>query len=320
MTSSVSSSASDWPPKMTNPIAWFVPDPTPRETISGIMPATNANVVIRIGRSRSRLACTIASCVRQARLLELVGVVDLQNRVLLHDAEQHEQAERREDVQRLPEDDDRQQREGQRQRQRQQNRDRMQPRFELCRENEIHEDQRQHEREHEVLRRAAELLRPAGERRRDIPDRAFRLWNSASMAFCTSACDALGSRFANTVTCRWRASRLMSDGAEPGEKSATLSSDTAPRRVDGTVRPATACSVVRSACARAQMHLVLLAAFVVRRHLIAADQQAQRLGRVSDLHAHVGRLRPIDLHRQLRLADVHRGIDVHDAGQLLHAR
>ena len=63
MTSSVSSSASDWPPKITNPIAWLVPEPMPLETMSGIMPATKASVVIRIGRSRSRLACTMASCV-----------------------------------------------------------------------------------------------------------------------------------------------------------------------------------------------------------------------------------------------------------------
>ena len=48
---------------MTKPIAWLVPAPIPRETISGSMPATNAKVVIRIGRSRSRLAWTTASCV-----------------------------------------------------------------------------------------------------------------------------------------------------------------------------------------------------------------------------------------------------------------
>ena len=100
----------------------------------------------------------------EAGLLQLVRVIDLQNRVLLDDAEQHQQAERREDVQRLLEDDDRQQRERQRQRQRQQNRDRVQPRLELRRQDQIHEDQRQDEREHEVLRRAPEFLRPAGER------------------------------------------------------------------------------------------------------------------------------------------------------------
>ena len=56
MTISVSSSASDWPPKITKPMARLVPEPMPLETISGIMPATNANVVIKIGRRRSRLA------------------------------------------------------------------------------------------------------------------------------------------------------------------------------------------------------------------------------------------------------------------------
>ena len=46
-------------------IARFVPEPMPLEMISGIMPATKANVVIRIGRSRSRLARTMASCVER---------------------------------------------------------------------------------------------------------------------------------------------------------------------------------------------------------------------------------------------------------------
>ena len=55
-TRSVSSSTSDCPPMMTNPIARLVPAPMPLETTSGNIPATNANVVIRIGRSRSRLA------------------------------------------------------------------------------------------------------------------------------------------------------------------------------------------------------------------------------------------------------------------------
>ena len=96
-------------------------------------------------------------------LLELVRVVDLQNRVLLDDAEQHQEAKGREDVQRLPEDDDRQQREGQGQRQRQQDRDRVQPRFELCRQDEIHEDEREDEGGHEILRGAPEFARAAGE-------------------------------------------------------------------------------------------------------------------------------------------------------------
>ncbi len=43
-------------------------------------------------------------------------MIDLQNRILLDDAEQDQQPEGRVDVQRLPRDDDRQQRERQRQR------------------------------------------------------------------------------------------------------------------------------------------------------------------------------------------------------------
>ena len=41
--------------------AWLKPEPIPREVMSGIMPATNAKVVIRIGRRRSRFARRIAS-------------------------------------------------------------------------------------------------------------------------------------------------------------------------------------------------------------------------------------------------------------------
>ena len=105
----------------------------------------------------------------------------------------------------------------------------------------------------------------------------------------------------------------MSDGAVPGAKSATFSSGTLPSRDDGTVSAAIAASVDAVLGPRAQVHFVLLAAFVVGRHLIAADQQAQRFGRVADLHAEVRRLRPIDLHRQLRLADVQRRVEVDDA-------
>ena len=53
----------------------------------------------------------------------------------------------------------------------------------------------------------------------------------------------------------------------------------------------------------AEMHLVLLAAFVVGRDLIAADQQAQCVGRIGHLHAEVRGLRPIQPHGHLGLAD-----------------
>jgi hypothetical protein len=52
---------------------------------------------------------------------------------------------------------DRDQREGQRQRQREQDRDRVQPRLELRRQDQVHEYERQHEGDHEVLRRPGGL-------------------------------------------------------------------------------------------------------------------------------------------------------------------
>ena len=220
---------------MTKPIARLVPDPTPLDSTSGIMPATKASVVIRMGRKRSRLACTTACVPIEPVLAQLDRVVDLQDRVLLHDAKQHEQAQRREDVQRLLREDDRQQRERQRERQREQDRHRVQPRLELRRQNQVHEDERQHEREHEVARGAARApsivpRSPPGRTGR-APASRTRAWNAAIGVVC----DQPGIRLAKTDTWRWRPRRLISAGAVPASNCATFSRATAPSRDEGTV-------------------------------------------------------------------------------------
>ena len=74
---------------------------------------------------------------------------------------------------------------------------------------------------------------------------------------------------------------------------------------------------VRDPVLGAQVHLVLLAALVVSRHLVAADEQPQRLSRIGDLHAEIGRLRPVELHRHLWLAGIQGGVDVNEAGNPL---
>ena len=71
---------------------------------------------------------------------------------------------------------------------------------------------------------------------------------------------------------------------------------------------------------RSNVDLVLLAALVVRRDLIAADEQAQRLGGVRDLHAEVRGLEPVEVHGQLRLPDVQRRVEVDHARLLLRLR
>ena len=74
-------------------MARFWPAPIPVASTSGIMPATKASVVIRMGRSRSLVRLEDGLESRHALRSQVVRVIDLQDRVLLHDAEEHEQAE-----------------------------------------------------------------------------------------------------------------------------------------------------------------------------------------------------------------------------------
>ena len=90
-----------WPPTASTAIERRSSAPGPAPINSGSMPATKAIVVIRIGRRRSRLACRMAVRRSMPCGAQLVGVIDLQDRVLLHHAEQHQDAQGRIEVQRL---------------------------------------------------------------------------------------------------------------------------------------------------------------------------------------------------------------------------
>src|SRR5262249_17856000 len=94
---------------------------------------------------------------------EVIGAVDLKNGVLLHDAEQQQQAQTGEDVYRLAEQEQREDAEGNRQRQRQQNRDGVNEALELRGQHDVHEDEGQREGQDEVIAGPSELLRSAGE-------------------------------------------------------------------------------------------------------------------------------------------------------------
>ena len=278
------------------------------------MPATNANVVIRIGRSRSRLACTIASCVDSPVAFSWLAwsICRIEFFFTTPNSTSRPSAEKM---------------------------------FSDCRNTMIESSAKgsvsgsdsrivigcSHDSNCAARIRYMNTsdstnastkfcaarpssLRAAGEARRDS-----RRPGSSSVELGLHRVLDLGLRrrraggWQKTVTCRCRARRLMSDGAVPVANVATLSSGTLPSRDDGTVSARDRRLGRPVLGPRAQVHFVLLAALVVGRHLIAADEQAQRLGRVADLHAEVGRLRPIDLDRQLRLADVQRRVDVDDA-------
>ena len=81
----------------------------------------------------------------------------------------------------------------------------------------------------------AELARSAGEPRAVARAHAPATPPRWVIAAIAGVCETPGSRPANTVTCRWRLSRLISDGAVPGVNRAMLSSGTLPSRLDGTV-------------------------------------------------------------------------------------
>src|SRR3954454_12869648 len=93
------------------------PAPCPWPIAIGTIAATSITVVIRIGRSRVWLASTIASWRGGAAGgggvgggaggAELVRRVDLEDPVLLHDPDEHEQPEHRVQVHRRAEQDER---------------------------------------------------------------------------------------------------------------------------------------------------------------------------------------------------------------------
>jgi hypothetical protein len=109
VTSRVSSRQSTWPPRIVTAIDARDPAPAPLPNAIGIIPATIAMVVIRIGRSRTWFGLNQRLVPLDALLAQRVGVVDLQDRVLLDDAEQHHQADRAVDVDRHAERHQRQQ-------------------------------------------------------------------------------------------------------------------------------------------------------------------------------------------------------------------
>ena len=79
----------------------------------------------------------------------------------------------------------------------------------------------------------------------------------------------------------------------------------------------------RSSLDQAQLHVVVLVDRCVaeaRDLVVAADHQAQRRGDVLGAHAEVGGALAVDLHAQLGLVELERGVGVDDAAELLRAR
>ena len=100
---------------------------------------------------------------RHALGAQTVGVIDLENRVLLHDAEEQQQSEAREDIHGLMRDQQRENAERDGERQGDENGDGVDEGFELRGEHDVHEDEGEGEGQDEIVAGARQFLGGAGE-------------------------------------------------------------------------------------------------------------------------------------------------------------
>ena len=106
-----------------------------------------------------------------------------------------------------------------------------------------------------------------------------------------------------SMTWRCREMRLIDDGPEPGVIVTTSRSCTGlPVADDGTCACAMPCGSLAVLVLGADVHFVLLAAFVVVGDLQTADENVQRRGDVLHAHAEVRGFVAIDADAELRLA------------------
>ena len=242
-------------------------------------------------------------------------MIDLQDGVLLHHAEEHEHAQRRVEVDGLVHQPEREERERNRERKREQNRQRMNDVLKLGRENEVHQDDREQERPDEFIERCLQLARSAGD-----PGRVFRRQIHRGH-FGLERCDAVCLREArrngrtqphlslpvNAIDARCRLAGHDANHVVEAHQTATLLRHVEAR--DGF-------RIVAVAFLQTKLHVVVVAhRFITEAGnlLIAANQQAERVGDVLGVHAELGGAFPIDLHAQLGLVEAKSRIGIDQA-------
>ena len=156
------------PPTTAMPSGRRDSDPMPVAIATGSVPTSAAIVVIMIGRKRMCAACTIDS--RRRPMLgpfDLEREVDHHDRVLLHDADEKNDADEREHAELHVEDVQREQRAERGEGQARENRERVDEALVENAEHHVdHADGEDDENEQPGLRRLKRLRR-SGERRRD---------------------------------------------------------------------------------------------------------------------------------------------------------
>ena len=266
---------------------WAPPMPTPSAV--GISPTMIAERRHQ-NRAQPRAArLDDRQVARHAPRPQDVGVVHLENRVLLDDPEQQQDAERAPQVQRPAGHPDREQREGDRQRQHGHDDERLHEALELGGEHHVDEDARQGDRHHQVARwshrgsasapasgscsRAASAASPMM-RRRSFDD-SSSAWPGATSAF--------------RLIEYWRFVRVIRVGPESAFQLGDVVDPDRLSRWRRHRQPADHVDVATLTLQHADLDRILLARFAVRGDLVVArHHQPQRVADRRHAHAEVG--------------------------------
>ena len=217
---------------------------------------------------------------------ELVGVVDLQDAVLFHHAEEHEDAEHGEEVDRLSEKDEREDGEWQRERQREQDGEGMHPALKLRGEDEIHEDEGHEEGDHECLARLRHFLGASGGAAGVIGGQAqffhrrCDCFDDRGLADAWGVVGGDGDLAAAIEAVDLRGAVALFQGEQIGDGHGTGLGGRHGEQIEDL-----ACVAV--ILLGLKVDVILLAAIVVSGHVKAADEQSQRGGDVGHARAHL---------------------------------
>ena len=248
-------------------------------------------------------------------LPQRVRVVHLENRVLLHDPEQHHQANRAVHVQRHAEGHQREQSRGQAERQRRHDCQRVNEAVELRGKHHVDEDDGEHHRDGEIVRRF-------GQRPCAAAEHCLVAWLQVELVDLRAR---RPERFAERNALQVGVHRDLPLAVVPVDRRRTVvvlqRGDVA--HLDGLGRAGRNEQVAQRfdiaiRLVEPQQDLELIVAVLVLRHFFAAHERPQAVGERVDVDAEIGRARAIDVDAQLRLRRLEVRIDVDYAWNRAH--
>ena len=250
-----------------------------------------------------------------AAIAQRVHVVDLQDRIFLHDAEEHEEAERGIEVERVVGEAQREQREGHGERQRKENCERMNEALELRGENHVHENHGEQKGVHEFAKGLFHFASAARDARGEA-GRHVQIFRRGAQGF-----EAVGERVAGRDRGAQADLALAVEAvdARGGEAGDDLHEVVEAHHAAALLRDVEARDggrVVAVPFAQAELDIVVLVdarVAVARDVLIAADHEAQCGGDVLGVHAEFGGAGAVNLDAQLGHVEAQRRVGVDDA-------